>query len=204
MKGPSHQRTQEEIQFVFDSLGWNYSLLCRVKGPMVPAPALASNISLSPSTSATFSSTSIYLGPVYKPGKDKVTKYPSIKISYTGNYLFFVTSAVIQIRRLYKLDNYVIYIIIQIRQLYKLGCFNLTSHQTLNLMSRQTFNLMSCQTFNLMSRQTFNLTSCQTFNLMSCQTFNLMSCQTFNLMSHQTVQTDVIKLDTQSNDLPHY
>ena len=50
MKGPSHQRTEEEIQFVFDSLGWNYSPLCGVKGPMVPAPALASNISLSPST----------------------------------------------------------------------------------------------------------------------------------------------------------
>ena len=50
MKGPSHQRTEEEIQFVFDSLGWNYSPLCGVKGPPVPAPALASNISLSPST----------------------------------------------------------------------------------------------------------------------------------------------------------
>ena len=50
MKGPSHQRTEEEIQFVFDSLGWNYSLLCWVKGPPVPTPALASNISLSPST----------------------------------------------------------------------------------------------------------------------------------------------------------
>ena len=50
MKGPSHQRTEEEVQFVFDSLGWNYSPLCRVKGPMVPAPALASNVSLSTST----------------------------------------------------------------------------------------------------------------------------------------------------------
>ena len=25
MKGPSHQRTEEEIKFVFDHLGWNYS-----------------------------------------------------------------------------------------------------------------------------------------------------------------------------------
>ena len=52
MKGPSHQRTEEEMQFVFDSLGWNYSLLSKVKGPPVPAPALASisNVSLSPST----------------------------------------------------------------------------------------------------------------------------------------------------------
>ena len=40
MKGPSHQRTEEEIKFVSDSLGWNYSLLCRAKGPPVPAPAL--------------------------------------------------------------------------------------------------------------------------------------------------------------------
>ena len=50
MKGPSHQGTEEEIQFICDSLGWNYSLLCRVKGPLVPAPALASNVSLSPLT----------------------------------------------------------------------------------------------------------------------------------------------------------
>ena len=32
MKGPSHQQTEEEMQFVFDSLGWNYSPLCGVKG----------------------------------------------------------------------------------------------------------------------------------------------------------------------------
>ena len=50
MKGPSHQRTEEEIQFVFDSLGWNYSPLCGVKGPPVPGPAIASNVSLNPST----------------------------------------------------------------------------------------------------------------------------------------------------------
>ena len=25
MKGPGHQRTEEEIKFVFDHLGWNYS-----------------------------------------------------------------------------------------------------------------------------------------------------------------------------------
>ena len=25
MKGPSHQRTEEEINFVFDHLGWDYS-----------------------------------------------------------------------------------------------------------------------------------------------------------------------------------
>ena len=50
VEGPSHQRTEEEIQFIFDSLSWNYSPLCGVKGPPVPAPALASNVSLSPST----------------------------------------------------------------------------------------------------------------------------------------------------------
>ena len=27
MKGPSHQQTEEEIKFVFDHLGWNYSLI---------------------------------------------------------------------------------------------------------------------------------------------------------------------------------
>ena len=42
MKEPSHQRTEEEIKFVFESLGWNYS--------PIPAPALASKVSLSPST----------------------------------------------------------------------------------------------------------------------------------------------------------
>ena len=50
VEGPSHQWTEEEIQFVFDSLGWNYSPRCRVKGPLVPAPALTSKGSLSPST----------------------------------------------------------------------------------------------------------------------------------------------------------
>ena len=25
MKGPGHQRTEEEIKFVFDHLGWDYS-----------------------------------------------------------------------------------------------------------------------------------------------------------------------------------
>ena len=49
MKGPSHQQTEEEIKFVFDHLGWNYSPLCGAKGPPVPAPALASKVSLSPS-----------------------------------------------------------------------------------------------------------------------------------------------------------
>ena len=28
MKGTSHQRTEEEIKFVFEHLGWNYSPLC--------------------------------------------------------------------------------------------------------------------------------------------------------------------------------
>ena len=50
MKEPALQRTEEEIKFVFDSLSWNYSPLCRAKGPTVPAPALASKVSLSPST----------------------------------------------------------------------------------------------------------------------------------------------------------
>ena len=50
MKGPSHQRTEEEIELVFKNLGWNYSLLCGAQGPPVPVPALASKISLSPST----------------------------------------------------------------------------------------------------------------------------------------------------------
>ena len=27
MKGPSHQRTEEEIKLVFDHLGWDYSLV---------------------------------------------------------------------------------------------------------------------------------------------------------------------------------
>ena len=27
MKGPSHQRTEEEIELVFKNLGWNYSLI---------------------------------------------------------------------------------------------------------------------------------------------------------------------------------
>ena len=57
MKGPGHQRTEEEIEFVFTSLGWDYSLLCRAQppsgakaGPLVPAPALASKVSLNPLT----------------------------------------------------------------------------------------------------------------------------------------------------------
>ena len=50
MKGPAHQRTEEEIEFIFGHLGWNYSPLCGVQGPPVPAPALASKVSLSPST----------------------------------------------------------------------------------------------------------------------------------------------------------
>ena len=37
MKGTSHQRTEEEIKFVFENLGWSYSLLCRAQGPLVPA-----------------------------------------------------------------------------------------------------------------------------------------------------------------------
>ena len=27
MKGASHQRTEEEIKFIFEHLGWNYSLV---------------------------------------------------------------------------------------------------------------------------------------------------------------------------------
>ena len=42
IKGPSHQRTEEEIEFVFKNLGWDYST--------VPAPVLTSKVSLSPST----------------------------------------------------------------------------------------------------------------------------------------------------------
>ena len=33
MKEPAHQRTEEEIEFVFDHLGWDYFLLCGAKGP---------------------------------------------------------------------------------------------------------------------------------------------------------------------------
>ena len=44
MKEPGHQQTEEEIKFVFEHLGWDYSLLCRAKGPRVPAPALASKV----------------------------------------------------------------------------------------------------------------------------------------------------------------
>ena len=57
MKGPSHQRTEEEIKFVFDHLGWDYFPLSGCQppsglkpGPPVPAPALTSKVSLSPST----------------------------------------------------------------------------------------------------------------------------------------------------------
>ena len=57
MKGPSHQRTEEEIELVFDSLGLNDYPLCRAQppsrakpGPPVPAPALAYKVSLSPLT----------------------------------------------------------------------------------------------------------------------------------------------------------
>ena len=58
MKGSNHQRTEEEIEFVFTSSGWDYSPLCGAQppsgakpGPLVPAPALASKVSLSPLTS---------------------------------------------------------------------------------------------------------------------------------------------------------
>ena len=57
MKGPGHQRTEEEIKFVFDQLGWDYSPLCGAQPPSgakpgspIPAPALASKVSLSPLT----------------------------------------------------------------------------------------------------------------------------------------------------------
>ena len=40
MKGNSHQRTEEEIKFIFNHLGWSYS--------PVPVPPLASKVSLSP------------------------------------------------------------------------------------------------------------------------------------------------------------
>ena len=50
MKEPAHQRTEEEIKFIFDHLGWDCSLLYGTKGPPVPAPALASKVSLSSST----------------------------------------------------------------------------------------------------------------------------------------------------------
>ena len=47
-----------------------------------------SGVKLSIRSFVLFSPTSVYLGPVYKSGKNKVTKYASMKISYTGNYLF--------------------------------------------------------------------------------------------------------------------
>ena len=50
MKGPSHQRTEEEIELAFKNLGWDYSPLCRAKGPPVPAAAVTSKVSLSPLT----------------------------------------------------------------------------------------------------------------------------------------------------------
>ena len=50
MKEASQQRTEEEIEFIFKNLGWDYSPLCGAQGPSVPAPALASKVSLSPST----------------------------------------------------------------------------------------------------------------------------------------------------------
>ena len=88
MEGPSHQWTEEEIQFVFDSLGWNYSPLCGVKGPPVPAPGLAFTISLHPFNLQPLAQHLYISGQYINRGKNKVTKYPSIKISYTGNYLF--------------------------------------------------------------------------------------------------------------------
>ena len=42
MKEASHQRTEEEIEFVFENLVWDYS--------PIPASALASKVSLSPLT----------------------------------------------------------------------------------------------------------------------------------------------------------
>ena len=54
MKGPGHQQTEEEIEFVFKNLGWDYSPLCGAQLPSGtmpgPAPTLASKVSLSPST----------------------------------------------------------------------------------------------------------------------------------------------------------
>ena len=44
MKRPGHQRTEEEIKFVFEHLGWDYSPLCGAKGPTVPAPTLTSKV----------------------------------------------------------------------------------------------------------------------------------------------------------------
>ena len=35
MKGPSHQLTEKETEFVFESLGWDYSPLCRAQGPPI-------------------------------------------------------------------------------------------------------------------------------------------------------------------------
>ena len=35
MKGPSHQRTEEEIKFVFEHLDWDYSPLCGAQGPPI-------------------------------------------------------------------------------------------------------------------------------------------------------------------------
>ena len=35
MKEPAHQRTEEGTEFIFDHLGWNYSLLCGPKGPQI-------------------------------------------------------------------------------------------------------------------------------------------------------------------------
>ena len=50
IKEPAHQRTEEEIKFIFDHLGWDCSPLYGAKGSSVPAPALASKVSLSSST----------------------------------------------------------------------------------------------------------------------------------------------------------
>ena len=50
MKGAGHPRTEEEIKFIFENLGWNYSPLYGAQGPPIPAPALTSKVSLSSST----------------------------------------------------------------------------------------------------------------------------------------------------------
>ena len=56
MKEASHQRTEEEIEFVFKNSGLDY--------PQVPAPALASKVSLGPPPT-TFSPTSVNRGHHY-------------------------------------------------------------------------------------------------------------------------------------------
>ena len=95
MKGPGHQRTEEEIELVFKNLGWDYSLLCGANCRVERSQGLRylllhcfqsfiKPLDLQPLAQC------LYIWGQYINQENKVTKYSSMKISYTGNYLIFV------------------------------------------------------------------------------------------------------------------